>query len=136
MSRSVAGRKMICRARVARFKRGIVRRNWIRAKVEQGTQIAGMCQKGEMGVKDLGCRRPLYLRRKRITTDGIREWKLEQPRLKSKRTTSGTYRKTIKLEVVKRVTEMSTGLLKMQNWTLWRGRPPPKQKKNLLAVLP
>jgi hypothetical protein len=88
-----------------------------------------------MGRKDLGCRRPLYLRRKRTTTDGIREWISEQPHLKSERTTSKIYRKTVGLEVVKRETEMSARLLKMRNWTLWRGRPPPKWKKSLLAVL-
>jgi hypothetical protein len=74
--------------------------------------------------------------KKRRTRDGITEWKSEQPRLRSERTTSGTNRKTIELEVVKQATEMSTGLLKIRNRTLWRGRPPPKRKKNLLAVLP
>jgi hypothetical protein len=30
---------------------------------------------------------------------------------------------------VKRATGMSSALRKMRNWTLWRGRPPPKHKK-------
>jgi hypothetical protein len=131
---TVAGRKIIRRARVARCKRGVFRKDWIRAKVERETRRAGTRHEGKMGRKDIGCRRSLYRRRKRTTTDGIREWKSEQPRLKSERTTSEIYRKTIGLEVVKRATEMTTGLLKMRSWTLKRGKPPPK-RKNLLAVL-
>jgi hypothetical protein len=106
-----------------------------RKQVERWTRRAGTRQEGKIGRKDLGGRRPLYLRRKRTTTDGIREWISEQPRLKSERTTSEIYWKTIGLEAVKRATEMSTGLLKLRNWTLWRSRPPPKRKKNPLAVL-
>jgi hypothetical protein len=120
---TIAGRMMICCARVAWCKRGIVRRNWIRAKVERGTRRSGMRQEGKMSIKDLGCRQPLYLRRKRTTTDSIRGWKSEQLHLMSKRTTSEIYRKIVRLEVVKQATKMSTGLLKMWNWTLWRGRP-------------
>jgi hypothetical protein len=75
---------------------------------------------------DLGCRWPLYLRRKRTTADGIRECKSEQPSFKNERTTSKIYRKTVELEVVKRATEMSTRLPKLRNWTLWRYRPPLK----------
>jgi hypothetical protein len=48
--------------------------------------------------------------------------------LKNERTTSEIYRKTIELEVVKRATEMSTGLLKMRNWTLWRKSEQPRLK--------
>jgi hypothetical protein len=35
------------------------------------------------------------------TTDGIREWKWEQPRLKNKRTTNEIRRKIIRLELGK-----------------------------------
>jgi hypothetical protein len=133
---TVACRRWFAQAKVARCERGVVRRNWIRAKVEQGTRREETCQEGEIGVKNLGCRRPLYLRRKRTTADGVREWKSEQPHLKNERTTSEIYRRTIELEVVKRGTEMSTGLLKMRKWKLWRCRPPPKRKKNPLAVMP
>jgi hypothetical protein len=75
---TVAGRKMIRRARVEWRKRGVVRKNWIRAKVERGTRRVRTRQEGRMGRKDLGCRRPLYLRKKRTTTDGIRGWSLGQ----------------------------------------------------------
>jgi hypothetical protein len=45
----------------------------------------------------------------------------EQPRLGSERTTSGIYRKTIGLEIVKRAVGISSGLRKIRNWTLWGG---------------
>jgi hypothetical protein len=40
-----------------------------------------------------------------------------------------TIRKTLGLEIGKRAVEIFNGLQKMKNWTLWRGQPPPKQKK-------
>jgi hypothetical protein len=46
---TVAGRKMIRCARGAWYKRVVVRGNWIRAKVQQGTQRAGTPQEGKMG---------------------------------------------------------------------------------------
>jgi hypothetical protein len=59
----------------------------------------------------------------------------EQLRRRNERTTSEIYRKIIRLEVVKRPTEMSTGLLKVRNWALWRGKPPLKRRKTLIATL-
>jgi hypothetical protein len=56
----------------------------------------------------------------------------EPLRRRNERTTSEIYRKIIRQEVVKRAPEMSTGLLKMRNWALWRGRPPPKRLKKKL----
>jgi hypothetical protein len=54
-------------------KRGIIRRNWIRAKVEQGIRRAGMCQEVKMGRKDLGSRWPRFLlkdKNQMISEDG------------------------------------------------------------------
>jgi hypothetical protein len=39
------------------------------------------------------------------------------------------FRKTVELEVEKRVAVSSTGLRKVSGWTLWRGRTLPKRKK-------
>jgi hypothetical protein len=100
---SVVGRKIIRRATVAPSKKGVVRKNWFRAKVEQGTWTAGKCQESKMGRKDLGCRRQ-YLR------------------LRSMGKGDENYRKTNELEAVKRATEVFTGLMKMWNWTIWRCR--------------
>jgi hypothetical protein len=66
-------------------------------------------QRGSERIKDLGDRRPIYVRKKRIT--------------------SMIYRKTIELEIVKRAVGISSRLRRIRNWTLWRGRPPPKRKK-------
>jgi hypothetical protein len=49
---------------------------------------------------------------------------------RNERTFSGIYRKTIGLEIVKRAVRISSGMLKIKDWTLWRGRAPPKRKKN------
>jgi hypothetical protein len=46
-----------------------------------------------------------------------------------------TLRMTIGLEFVKRITRMSSMLWKMRNWTLWRGRPPPKWKEKLTSSI-
>jgi hypothetical protein len=36
---------------------------------------------------------------------------------------------TLELEFLKKAPVMSIGLRQMRNWILWRGRPPPKRKK-------
>jgi hypothetical protein len=45
----------------------------------------------------------------------------EQLRLGSERTTSGSYRTTTGLEIVKQAVGISSGLWKIRIWTLWRG---------------
>jgi hypothetical protein len=45
----------------------------------------------------------------------------EQLRLGNERTTSRIYRKTIRLEIVKRALRISSGMRKVTDWTLWRG---------------
>jgi hypothetical protein len=65
-------------------------------------------------------------------TNGTRNRDFKEPlRLGNKRTTSGIYRKTIGLEIVKRAVRISSGMRKVTDWTLWRGQPPPKRKKKL-----
>jgi hypothetical protein len=54
----------------------------------------------------------------------------EQLYLLNERKTSGIYKKTIGLEIVKRAVRISSGMRKVTDWTLWRGRPPPKRKRN------
>jgi hypothetical protein len=100
-----------------------------------------------MDMKDPGGRWPRNLLKGRTsTTDGISEWKSEQPRLKNERTTNEICRKIIRLELGKRVSRSSITLWKMCNrttlrsplplerkikdWTLWRGRPHPKRLKS------
>jgi hypothetical protein len=44
------------------------------------------------------------------------------------------FRKTVKLEIERRIVESSTGLLKVSDWTLGRRWPPPKRKKRLRST--
>jgi hypothetical protein len=67
---AAACRKVSHHARVAWCKRYIISNNWSRDKVEQGTlrvqtfrKRLWTRQEGRMGIKDLGCRQPLYLRK-------------------------------------------------------------------------
>jgi hypothetical protein len=39
------------------------------------------------------------------------------------------YRKTIRLDIGKRNTRSSARMGSIKEWTLWRGRPPPKELK-------
>jgi hypothetical protein len=39
-------------------------------------------------------------------------------------------KKTFRLQIAKREDGYSVGLMKMRNWILWGGRPPPKRKRN------
>jgi hypothetical protein len=60
--------------------------------------------------------------------------KRRQLRLKNERTSERFDRKAFGLEFVKRATGISSGLRKARDWTVRRGRPPPK-RKNLLALI-
>jgi hypothetical protein len=53
----------------------------------------------------------------------------EQLRLGNERTIRGIYRKSTGMEIAKRITRYVVGLKRIEDWTLWRGRPPPKRKK-------
>jgi hypothetical protein len=48
-------------------------------------------------------------------------------RLQIGRTSDGLGRKAFWLEFVKRAAGMSSGLRNVRNWSLLRGRPPPKR---------
>jgi hypothetical protein len=86
-------------------------------------------------MKDLSGRWLLYLRMKGTTMDGIGGWSSEQ---RSPLGSRGTLKKTLyeisRSKIAKQMLETSIRMWKMRNWTLWRGRPPPK-RKNLLAML-
>jgi hypothetical protein len=70
---------MTRRAGVAQRKENIIRKNRTRDNVEQETRRERtlgkrkrLRQKGSKGIKDLGSRRPLYLRKERATANGNR----------------------------------------------------------------
>jgi hypothetical protein len=50
--------------------------------------------------------------------------------LKNEKTAGRIFEKTFRLQIVKREEGSSVGSLKIWNWTLWRGRPPHKRKRN------
>jgi hypothetical protein len=70
------------------------------------------------------------MRQKDTNRTGNRAFK-EQLRLGNEKTTSGVYKKTIGLEIVKRAVGLSSSLRRIRNGTLSRGRPHPKRKNKL-----
>jgi hypothetical protein len=52
-------------------------------------------------------------------------------RLKNEKTAGRIFEKTFRLQIAKREDGSSVGYLRIRNWILWRGRPPPKQKKGI-----
>jgi hypothetical protein len=66
----------------------------------------------------------------KTTSSGIRgQRRRHELRLGSKKTLHEALGKTPELEVVKLAVGISIGVREVSNWTLWRGRPPPKRKK-------
>jgi hypothetical protein len=55
----------------------------------------------------------------------------QELRLRSKRTSGGIYHKIFILEIVKRAAGSFVRLRNIRKWTLWRGQPLPKQKKQV-----
>jgi hypothetical protein len=52
-----------------------------------------------------------------------------QLRLRKERTSGRILRRTVELEIEKRIVGSSSRLRKVSDWTLWRGRPLPKRKE-------
>jgi hypothetical protein len=110
-----AGIMTIRHTGVARGKGHIVRKNQTRYKARRRASrrpFGRHQQKPEskIGIKDPGTR-----------------WQL---RLKIERTADGFDRKFFGLEFVKRATGMLNELRKIEDWTFWKGRPPPKRLKS------
>jgi hypothetical protein len=51
-----------------------------------------------------------------------------QLRVKNEKTAGRIFEKTLRLQIAKREDGSSVGLLKIRNWTFWRGRSPKKEK--------
>jgi hypothetical protein len=89
-------------------------RCWIGPKCNNGIRYRDIKQKlqGSKQIKDLGGKLP------------------QCPR--NKRTSSWTYRKIIdSVKIAKQKARSYATSWRIKDWTLWRGRPPPKQKKKL-----
>jgi hypothetical protein len=116
---TAAGRK-ITRCTGHRHKKNVPLYTWRSPKggthekrLERGPECSnGIKNRDERRIKDPRTRRQLYLKIK---------WTSEQ-----------IDRKTYEISremILKHVVETSSGLQQMRNWILWRGRPPPKRKK-------
>jgi hypothetical protein len=136
-------RKASRRATVAWLKRNVFRKFWThgncglrkevtasRKKFAQRSPTGGAfesrCRRGpecSNGIRDRG--------RRRLKDPSTRG----QLRLKIKWTSEQTDRKIfyriLREKIPKQVVETSSSLQQMRNWTLWRGPPLPKQKKEL-----
>jgi hypothetical protein len=117
-----AARRGTRREGVTQRKGNAVRKNRTRCNVEQGSRKEWTFgkrhrtkPKGSHGVKNRDAK--------------------EQLRLRSERTSGGIFGKTFGLEVAKRAARSSVMMRKITDWTLWRGRPPPKRKKSLFTAL-
>jgi hypothetical protein len=111
-------RGMTRRARVARSKQNLTGKNRTRDNMVRGTSKRRM------------------FRRKRQTKqedkNGLRSRRLTH-RLRNRReynkTLMKTYEKMIGVEIAKQIAGSPVTLQKNKDWTLWRGRPFPKRKK-------
>jgi hypothetical protein len=116
-------RKIPCAQVVRRKRRSHVgpsvkhrtRNNWTRNKFAR-------TRKGRM----LGTGQPM--RQEGTNATRNRGFK-EQLRFGNERMTSWVYRTTIGLKIAKQVVGTSRGSRRIKQWTLWRGRPPPKRKE-------
>jgi hypothetical protein len=112
-------------------------RRWKGPEYYNDIRARGLKQqlRGSKRIKDLGGRRPLYLRKKRTITDDIGGWSSrQQAPLGSEGKLKKTLHEISRSEIAKQMFETSIRMRNMRNWTLWRGRLPPKRKKNLLAA--
>jgi hypothetical protein len=57
---------------------------------------------------------------------------VRQLRLKNEETAGRIFEKTLRLQIAKGEDGSSIGLLKIRNWTSWRGRSPSQRKENCI----
>jgi hypothetical protein len=98
--------------------------------VEQGTQKNQTRDKFARGTRKGHTLGRGQLMRQEGTNATRNRGSNEQLHFGNERTTSGVYRTTIGLEIVKQAKEVSSGLRRIRQWTLWRGRPPKWKKKS------
>jgi hypothetical protein len=77
-----------------------------------------------------GIEEQVHLRKGRKTAKIIGGRRRHQPRLERTGNGNKVVRKSMGMEFVKRSNWTFSGLQRMMDWTLWRGLPPPKRKKN------
>jgi hypothetical protein len=122
-------------ARVAWRKRNIITNNLIRDKVERGTWRVGMLRKklwthhgGRRGRKSIGGKGLLFLRNEWTTAIGIRGWSSGQRPHLGGETLYTTIKKTLYEINSMKIVKQKAASPKIEDWALWRGRPPQKWK--------
>jgi hypothetical protein len=128
----VVYRKMSRHATVAWHKRHIVRKNWIRSKVERTTQIVGLLRKN-LRSRQEGCKATKNLdpKKKATTAVDIGGWSSEH--LSPLGRGGPTYKilkMTLKQEIVKQIAGSRVRLQKIKNSKLSRGRPLRNEKRS------
>jgi hypothetical protein len=110
--------------RCARHRRKVQNKEKVAQRSPTGGAFERRCRTSpecSNGIRDRG--------RRRIKDPSTRR----QPRLKIKWTSEHIDRKIfyeiLREKIPKHVVETSSRMQQMRNWTLWRGRPPPKRKK-------
>jgi hypothetical protein len=107
--------------RKGRNKETIIERNRIRRREPKNERSKGTRSRD---VEEL-----LHLRKKTKSTNSITGWNRRlQPRLETM-SRNDVFRKTNGLGFGERAAGSPVALRKIEKWTLWRGRPPPKRKK-------
>jgi hypothetical protein len=120
---TIADRRTTRRAKVTWRKKIVIERNRIRRRQPKNER--------SKGTKNRDVEELLHLRKKRKTVKSIGgRNKRQQPRLETMRNSSNeVFGKTNGLGFGKRAAGSPVALRKFQNWASWRGRPPPKRKK-------
>jgi hypothetical protein len=111
------------RSKVARRKVKVVREGRTKHSVAPRTQRGCTCRMKRW--KDPSC---VFRIQNQEGKNGIRNRGLRQ-QLQSKRESTKIYRKNTGLEIIKEIARSLVALRKVQDWTRWKGRPPPKRKK-------
>jgi hypothetical protein len=119
---TAAGIKVTRRAGVARRKEIVMWRNRIRRRQPKNER--------SKGTRSRGVEKLLHLRKKRKTAKSIGgRNRRQQPRLETTRNSNEVFGKSIGLWFGKRAAGSPVAVRKLENWTLWRGRPFSKRKK-------
>jgi hypothetical protein len=85
-----------------------------------------------MGIKDPGGRWPQYLMKGRTwTTNGVGAWESgQQLLLESGGMCMEALYELVSVDITKQNARSSARMWNIMDWTLWRGRPPPKRLKS------
>jgi hypothetical protein len=133
---TVTCRKTTSRETVGWHSENVVRNDRTRDQAERGTPKRRKGGEGlwkfpecNNGISDQGIKQKLHSRKQ------IKDLGERLPLCpRNKRTFSGIYRKPTGLEIAKQIARCTVGLKRIKDWALWRGRPPPKRKRELAGT--